>query len=163
VIPEEVELLIPTLRLAAADSMVHLIAYAAPVTKRMACFNTLRYYTLPALPPDYEFPKWFRLELGILAGRLYVGLSEWDMLARYLQHPFKGITSTQEEREGRGDGELLPFDETSTAQFTESPKAFLLEWLVLRRKTQDILHTPMGYICSGRPSGGNHPFRDSPS
>ena len=36
--------------------------------------------------------------------------------------------------------------------------SFLLEWLSLRRKGQDIMHTPVGYICQGRALDSGHSF-----
>lgn len=35
---------------------------------------------------------------------------------------------------------------------------FLIEWLSLRRKGQDIMHTPIGYVCQGRPLNREHGF-----
>jgi hypothetical protein len=36
--------------------------------------------------------------------------------------------------------------------------SFILEWLSLRRRGQDIMHTPLGYVCQGRPLGIEHAF-----
>ncbi|KAJ3565847.1 hypothetical protein NPX13_g7345 [Xylaria arbuscula] len=119
IIPEEAELLIPRLRLRANKPSVYLVAYAAPVTKAMACFNSLQYYSLPRLPTEHIFPEWFRIEIGILAGRL----------------------KRREAATGKSDEPRL---------FSDDNVSFLLEWLTLRRKTHDILHTPVGYICTGR-------------
>ncbi|KAL6891856.1 hypothetical protein GGI43DRAFT_200758 [Trichoderma evansii] len=131
IIPEEVELLIPRLRLAGNESYVHLIAYAAPITRSMTPFNRLDYYTLPPIPLNAEFPSWLKVELGILAGRLYTDYEEWNLVSAYM-------TDSQ----------------------TDAPisSAFLLEWLGVRCRTNDVLHTPMGYICLGKTPAKDHPF-----
>ncbi|XXH02381.1 hypothetical protein Hte_008756 [Hypoxylon texense] len=146
VIPEEAELLIAMLRITAVEWPVHLIAYAAPVTKAMLSFNNLDYYSLPALPPGYAFPGWFRLELGLLSGRLYIHSAEWDSLDRHLQQ------SAPSSEGNTADGMM------TLGGIADDPASFLLEWLTLLRKTQDVLQTPMGYICTGRTPGPNHPF-----
>ncbi|KKY37654.1 hypothetical protein UCDDA912_g02340 [Diaporthe ampelina] len=64
IIPEEAELLIPIIRRAGRTCLVHLMAYAAPVTKStLRNFNGLTYYNMPPFPEDYRFPKWFIIEL----------------------------------------------------------------------------------------------------
>ncbi|KAI1761144.1 hypothetical protein GGR53DRAFT_506736 [Hypoxylon sp. FL1150] len=153
IIPEEAEQLIPLLRRRGAGrSPVHLLTYAAPVTKAMLSFNNFDYYTLPSLPPGHRFPAWFRLELGLLSGRLYVHSAEWNSVCRYLRSPSGGGDDTGLEPM-MGD-EIVP---TADA-VAKDPASFLLEWLTLLRKTQDVLQTPMGYICTGRAPGENHPF-----
>ncbi|KAI1370598.1 hypothetical protein F4677DRAFT_437927 [Hypoxylon crocopeplum] len=144
VIPEEAELLIPTLRLADEKSTVHLIAYAAPVTKAMLSFNDFRYYSLPRLPAAYTFPQWIRVEVGVLAGRLYVDPAERESLVRYLRPHYEGMNLSA------GGAGLELTKPPELGRFADEPAAFLLEWLALRRKVQDVLHTPIGYICSGR-------------
>ncbi|KAI0172821.1 hypothetical protein GGR52DRAFT_591328 [Hypoxylon sp. FL1284] len=148
VIPEEAELLIPRLRRAADKSPVHLVAYAAPVTKAMLCFNDFRYYSLPPLAPTHELPAWFRFEIGLLGGRLHVHAAEWDALASQLQSPLAGDAVKPEPADGAG----------ATVAVADDPAAFAIEWLTLLRKTQDVLQTPMGYICTGRRPPEGHPF-----
>ncbi|KAF4631564.1 hypothetical protein G7Y89_g6567 [Cudoniella acicularis] len=145
IISEEAELLIPIIR-AARKPMVHLITYAAPVTKNMLHFNGLSYYVLPRLPGGYRAPDWFSIELGIFAGRLYINFPECAPLTKYLHLVDKtGTEAPQSNIEHVGI-------------FTKNPVDFLLEWLTVCRKGQDIMHTPMGYICQGRPLHENHPF-----
>ncbi|UKZ75996.1 hypothetical protein TrVFT333_003692 [Trichoderma virens FT-333] len=130
IIPEEVELLLPKLRHAPYEAKVHLIAYAAPITRAMVPFNQLQYYSLPPIPAHSTFPAWLKIELGIVAGRLYTDYEEWKLVGDYI-----------------GDsrhGNLSP--------------AFLLEWLGVRCRAHDVLHTPMGYICLGRTATATHPF-----
>ncbi|KAI9776526.1 MAG: hypothetical protein M1816_005238, partial [Peltula sp. TS41687] len=42
--------------------------------------------------------------------------------------------------------------------FTNNPLSFLQEWLAVKRKEQNFVHTPMGYLCEGRQLRANHPF-----
>lgn len=130
--------MIPIIR-AAGKPKVHLITYAAPVTKNMLHFSGLSYYVLPRLPVGYTVPDWLSIELGLFAGRLYLNFSECAPLIQYLQLADK----TNIEAVGLS---------------TNNPLAFLLDWLTVCRKGQDIMHTPMGYICQGRPLHENHPF-----
>ncbi|KAH8590942.1 hypothetical protein B0O99DRAFT_690999 [Bisporella sp. PMI_857] len=145
IISEEAEILIPMIR-AARKPKVHLIAYAAPVTKNMLHFNGLSYYVLPPLPDDCAIPAWLSIELGIFAGRLYISFAECAHLAKYLRLPDNTDT----------DGSQSNTEHAGLA--TKDPVDFLLEWLTVCRKGQDIMHTPMGYICQGRPLHESHPF-----
>ncbi|KAL7793170.1 hypothetical protein V8C37DRAFT_415984 [Trichoderma ceciliae] len=131
IIPEEAELLIPKLRLGKGELSVHLIAYATPITRAMVPFNQLRYYSLPPIPLEAKFPVRLKVELGILAGRLYTDYEEWQLVAKYV-------------------GDTYPNTSVSPA--------FLLEWLGVRCRAHDVLHTPMGYICLGRTVAEDHPF-----
>jgi hypothetical protein len=145
VISEEAELLIPIIR-AEKQPRVHLATYATPITKNMLHFNTLSYYVLPSLPVGHTIPDWLSLELGIFAGRLYLDFSECAPLKEYLQ-----LADNTDAEAPQGDSER-------GGVFTKNPISFLLEWLTLCRKGQDIMHTPMGYICQGRSLNENHPF-----
>lgn len=155
IIPEEAELLIPILRLAGLTTKAHLITYAAPITKNMLHFNSLRYFTMPPLPKDHVFPKWFRLELGLFTGRLYVSFDECLEIVGYLKALGR-----------RNDASNMPVSRLSKGEtafrFSNNPIGFLLEWLALRRQVQDILQTPMGYICKGSKLHRNHPFFATP-
>jgi hypothetical protein len=142
VISEEAELLIPVLRTQEYPK-VHLITYAAPVTKNMLHFSGLTYYVLPRLPIGYVAPNWLSIELGIFAGRLYMNFAECTLLMKYLQLADNIPQSSSDQQVGL---------------FTQNPVNFLLEWLALRRKGQEIMHTPIGYICQGRLLHENHPF-----
>ncbi|KAL6794454.1 hypothetical protein J3E68DRAFT_450980 [Trichoderma sp. SZMC 28012] len=130
IIPEEAELLIPKLRLARNKAKVHLIAYAAPITRAMVPFNNFRYYSLPPIPLGATFPTWLKVELGILSGRLYTDYDEWKLICDYFKGSPRGNIS----------------------------RGFLLEWLGLCCRAHDVLHTPMGYICLDRMATENHPF-----
>ena len=141
--PEETELLIPIIRKrtgAKKASEVHLITYMAPLTRDMSHFDDLNFYALPPLPTNHQVPSWLSLELGIFAGRMYADFAGCTTLRRYM------------ERSESSDG-----DEAAAA-FSQSPAGFLLEWLSLRRKGQNVAHTPVGYVCQGRPLREDHHF-----
>ncbi len=126
---------------------MYLIPYAAPVTKNMLHFGGLTYYTFPRLSDGHVFPSWLPIGLGILGARLYLSFSEYTDLMQCL---------------GFGDGSVddeAPDRQRSGMSAASGDMAsFLLEWLTVRRKGQDILHTPMGYVCHGRSLGQDHAF-----
>ncbi|KAI1347711.1 hypothetical protein F5Y01DRAFT_318465 [Xylaria sp. FL0043] len=126
VIPEEAECLLEFLRGKQGKPHTYLITYAAPVTKAMIHLNKLDFYSYPELPEGCTVPERIRIELGILAGRLYVDKDEWKGLAEYV----KGTNNLD--------------------KIAADTAAFVLEWLTLRRKAVNVLHTHMGYICTGR-------------
>ncbi|KAE8135900.1 hypothetical protein BDV38DRAFT_120045 [Aspergillus pseudotamarii] len=140
VTPEEAEELIPILRTTPAPSM-HLITYAAPVTKRMLHFSHLDYYAIPSFPTQFAIPYWLSVEIGIFAGRLYFAYTDYACLLQQMQ-------PGPEEQNSNG---------TLTTRQT-AQMSFLEEWLVLRRRNQDISHTPMGYLCQNRALSVDHPF-----
>lgn len=146
VIPEEAEWLIPRLR-SKQQTHTHLILYAAPVTRKMLQFDDLQFYAIPTLPAEWRAPAWLRIELGILAGRLYFQYSDYGLLCRYLGIDDKDDSGTQDESR-----------ELKKKTFAEKPLAFLQEWLAVRRKGQDFTHTPKGCICQGKVLTANHPF-----
>lgn len=80
--PEEADALIPILR--GCISEVHLIVYAAPVTRKMLHFNNLTYYAIPPLPASFEAPDWLKIELGIFSGRLYFDWNEYAAILEYV-------------------------------------------------------------------------------
>ncbi|KAF1837673.1 hypothetical protein BDW02DRAFT_107422 [Decorospora gaudefroyi] len=140
--PDEANKLVPIMRRRPfdADGSVHLVVYAAPVTRRMLHFNQLEYYAIPALPADSKTPVWLRVELGLFAGRLYLEWDEYYELLGYL-----GL-----------DKELSQHPEKQA--FAKKALTFLHEWLAMRRKGQDFEHTPMGFVTTGKPLTENHPF-----
>ncbi|KAF1997703.1 hypothetical protein P154DRAFT_622249 [Amniculicola lignicola CBS 123094] len=137
VIAEEAEILISLLRAKTPFTKVHLLTYSAPVTKKMLHFSGLKYYALPALPRGHVIPHSLTIELGIFAGRLYMGFRECAPLKEYIEQA----------------GDAKPSN-VPTAHMIN----FLLEWLPLRRKGQDVMHTPIGYMCQGRPLDSGHSF-----
>ena len=147
VIPEEVAVLLPLLR-TVAKPVTHLLTYVAPVTRKMVqTFDELRYYTVPSLPVGWKAPLWLRIKLGIFAGRVYHNYDDNAPLCHYL-----GLKELYHDPPaGQGDT-FLPFN-----SFAEKPLQFMQEWLAIRRRGQDISHTPMGYICQGKVLLANHP------
>ena len=169
--PEEAELLLPDMRSAVAGQ-THLILYAPSVTRKMIHFNELRYYSVPTLPESWTPPTWLVLEIGIFAGRLYFNHSEYSDLMKLLcldqneTRPTDGGDDSAnpdndpgQDRfaEGAMDG-ATEEAEAKPRSFTAKPLSFLQELLAIRRKGQDFAHTPMGYICQGKPLFASHPF-----
>ena len=138
--------MIPIIR-AKKQAKVHLIAYAAPVTKNMLQFSQLLYYVLPRLPVSYTIPDWLLIEVGIFAGQLYIDFPQYTSLSRYLQLAHKSDA-----------GVLHDGNQEHVGICTTNVFSFLLDWLTIRRKGQDIMDTPIGYICQGRLLHESHPF-----
>jgi hypothetical protein len=115
----------------------------------MLSFHELSYYTIPTLPDGYKAPDWLSIELGIFAGRLYFPFAEYAPLMEYLQ------LSDKSNEEEATQGARTRF---SDSVFTKTPANFLHDWLTLRRRGQNIMHTPMGYVCQRRPLRSDHPF-----
>lgn len=103
----------------------------------MLQFSGLRYYSLPSLRSEHVIPQSLVIELGIFAGRLYLQYEECAPLVKYIDN--------------------ASMNRRSDATATETT-SFILEWLSLRRRGQDIMHTPLGYVCQGRPLGIEHAF-----
>ncbi|KAM0231313.1 hypothetical protein ACHAPO_008699 [Fusarium lateritium] len=151
VIPEEAELLLTTLRDSPKGS-ASLLTYAAPVTKTMWRFNTLDYFTIPTQDDRPLFPPWLAIEIGVLAGRLYFSYNEYEHLVSWL-----GLS--QNELPGpMPDTSPLETRRVTRGLFVNRPLKFLLEWLTYRRRTQDIMHTPMGFLCQGKKLEPGHSF-----
>ena len=103
----------------------------------MLQFSGLQYYSLPPLRSKHVIPQSLVIELGIFAGRLYLQYEECAPLVKYIDN--------------------ASMNRRSDATATETT-SFILEWLSLRRRGQDIMHTPLGYVCQGRPLGIEHAF-----
>ncbi|RVD84020.1 uncharacterized protein DFL_005787 [Arthrobotrys flagrans] len=149
VTPEEAENLIPHLNTKSRRSPVHLIIYAAPTTRKMIKFDTLRFLSILPLPEEWKPPSKLSVELGIVAGRLYFPFEHFSDLKDYF-----GLTNEDA-------GENMTADASGVSGnpiFAEKPLSFLQEWLTLKRKGQDFLHTPIGYICQGKNLLDSHPF-----
>lgn len=172
IIPEEVEHVIALIR-DNKESFTNLIAYAAPVTRKMLHFNNLGYYAIPAMPAVWKPPAWLTIELGIIAGRLYFEFEEYSDLRKYLGFREKvaksedkleeSLDSTELQETDRGADDTADEEEiiASTREglsFTSKPLAFIQDWLAVRRKGQDFKHTPMGYICQDKQLTADHPF-----
>ena len=157
--PWEAEQLLPVIR-GSQSACTHLVVYSAPVTRKMLHFDDLHFYSVPALPPNWQAPSWLVHDLGIFSGRLYFRFEEYGTLCDYL-----GLDSQPHATTFVKDGpakELLHFEEKNEtkdapsdpkkrqAPFTDRPLMFMQEWLTVRRKGQDFALTPMGHICQGK-------------
>ena len=120
---------------------MHIVTYVLPVSRDMSSFDGLL-YSMPPIPaaakngqaPGEDQQQWRErlwMELGIFAGRLYAGFDECTALRRFIES-------------------------AGGAALSANPAGFLFEWLALRRKGQDITHTPMGYVCQGWPLRQDH-------
>lgn len=155
VIPEEAEDLIALVS-EAQNPPTHLLAYAAPVTRKMLHFNDLKYYSVPSLPKDWKAPMWLRVELGIFAGHLYFDYMEYSYLLQYL-----GVKEDASKIEEEETEDLVEQRQELTT-FTRKPLTFLQEWLAICRKGQDFAQTPIGFVCQGKPLAESHPFFTRP-
>lgn len=153
--------------------VTHLLTYAAPVTRKMLHFNALKYYAVPSLPIAWEAPTWLRIELGIFAGRLYFGYEEYSNLREHLglseaatklsESMDDSVTMAELNRTGERVEDTDDGVDTATIgqklqSINKKPLTFLQDWLTVRRKGQDFMNTPMGYVCQGKPLTESHPF-----
>ena len=135
----------------------YLITYAAPVTRAMLVFDTLRLYTVPSLPASWRAPIWLVRDLGIFAGRLYFDFDEQSH-ATYQALGLPPPTSTSEnlpiEPTEMDLWNELPFGdprpEVEEGPFSENPLLFMQEWLAIRRKGQDFSQSMVGELIRGR-------------
>lgn len=146
--------------------------YSAPITRKtLVNFNGLNFWAIPRLPQDWIDPTWLKIELGIFSGRLYFEYDEYESIREYIglqEAPGKlteeadNVTPEGFGADGAGDDAEEEADsamnKSSTRSFTAKPLAFLQEWLAVRRRGQDFAHTPMGYVCQGKPLVKSHPF-----
>jgi hypothetical protein len=137
---------------------VHLVKYTAAVNKSMVRLGHLTYYAIPKMSDCVKdsIPEWLTIELGFLSGRLYFSYWEYDGIMGYLRlrHFDSPSQSNFRARYGRASKE---------ACFSDHPLGFLREWLTLRRKAQDITHTPMGWIIMGKSLHWDNAFFEEPA
>jgi hypothetical protein len=140
----------------------YLIIYAAPVTRTMVVFDTLRLYSIPTLPDTWSAPSWLVRDLGIFAGRLYFDYEgQCRMMCQALGLPIPtslGSTPSTALTEPDLWGEL-PYNEgpqegKTPEPFSTVPLVFMQEWLAIRRRGQDFSQTMMGDLCRGRKLDG---------
>lgn len=103
----------------------------------MVQFSGLRYHAVPAFEGEHTIPQSLTIELGIFAGQLYMKYEECVSLVNYIN-----------------DGSINGRSDATTNRIV----SFILEWVSLRRRGQDITHTPLGYVCQGCPLGVEHAF-----
>ncbi|KAF2420579.1 hypothetical protein EJ08DRAFT_25307 [Tothia fuscella] len=166
--PEEAEIIIPLIRNLQTPA-AYLLTYAAPITRSMLHFDRLDYYSIPSLPSGWMAPTWLKTELGVFAGRLYFEFEEYANMCKFLgineddsRSSGGEVTVGEGQIDGTLDGDwehvLNPAEEDKRPSFTAKPLTFLHEWLVVRRKGQNFVHTPAGYVCQGKPLSSDHPF-----
>ncbi|TLD22632.1 hypothetical protein E2P81_ATG07825 [Venturia nashicola] len=56
------------------------------------------------------------------------------------------------------DGSRSSTGKEKIYKFTAKPRAFLLEWTAMRRKQQDIAHSPVGFVAHGKALEETHSF-----
>ncbi|KAL8827547.1 MAG: hypothetical protein Q9191_003114 [Dirinaria sp. TL-2023a] len=152
IIPEEADLVLPLLR-KIKDHFVHLLTYAAPIAKRMLHFNSLDYYTVPAMPQGWKSPSWLTIELGIFAGRLYFDFEEYRDLRVSLGLDENDAVNASEQNASRTEASSRPIFKS-----TVNVLPFLQDWLAIRRRGQDFSHTPMGFVCENKRLTAEHQF-----
>ncbi|KAI1080316.1 hypothetical protein F5B20DRAFT_589398 [Whalleya microplaca] len=187
VTPEEAEILIQIIRETEREGIkrpTYLLTYAAPVTRRMMHFNDLKYYTIPAVPDGWFPPEWLKTELGFFGGRLYFDWPEYSNICRLLDinvfAPMVEFESSETEStdrrtasaiesgteatsepsksEGTAKPAVPPPFRAQTTGLTPKPYTFTQEYLAVRHRGQDFSHTPMGFVCTGKPLNQDHPF-----
>ena len=157
--PHEAEALLDEIR-RAKTPCTHLICYAAPVTRNMLAFDSLKFYSVPCLPSNWRAPHWLVRDLGIFAGRLYFEYADYPYIGERLGFLVPNIPSSN-----KNSWDELPFCEQGEGRpgkvpelFTKAPLEFMQQWLSMRRKGQDFSQTPMGQVCSGKEIKENSVF-----
>uniref|UniRef100_A0A0D2XII0 ubiquitinyl hydrolase 1 n=1 Tax=Fusarium oxysporum (strain Fo5176) TaxID=660025 RepID=A0A0D2XII0_FUSOF len=161
IMPEEAEALIPIMRNSGVPT--HLLVYSAPITRKMLRFNDLTFHSIPPLPNDWKAPKWFQVELGIYAGRLYFEWDEYDAMCSLLgiQNGELGNQAQDEEpteTDTDVETEISKPQTNLEHKLAKSPLTFLQEWLAVRRRGQDFAHSPMGFVSHGKRLQEDHVF-----
>lgn len=135
----------------------YLITYAAPVTRAMLPFDTLRLYTVPRLPTDWRAPTWLVRDLGIFAGRLYFDFDDQSHAVYQALGLPPPASKTEDLRVELTEMDLwhkLPFGDgqqvTTQEPFSKNPLLFMQEWLAIRRKGQDFSQSMIGDLIRGR-------------
>lgn len=163
VIPEEAESLIPIMREAITPSHTHLVVYSAPITRKMLHFSDLDHYSIPPLPEDWKAPIWLKVQLGLFAGRLYFEWDEYSHICHFLGVDEKHVVpdevdDTSEPETGEEEPKQAVARAPAQGTLTNKPLTFMQEWLAIRRRGQDFVHTPMGFLTQGKTLHEDHPF-----
>lgn len=152
----EADAIIPLIRDRRPPS-AYLVTYAAPVTRAMLAFDTLRLYTIPSLPASWRAPTWLVRDLGIFAGRLYFDFDEQSHAVYHalgLPPPASTIENLSVELTEMDLWHELPFDDpqpkAEEGPFSKNPLLFMQEWLSIRRKGQDFSQSMIGELIRGR-------------
>ena len=135
----------------------YLITYAAPVTRAMLVFDTLKLYSVPSLPASWRAPIWLVRDLGIFAGRLYFDFDEQSHAVYQALGLPPPVSMTENVSIELTETDLwleLPFGdpqpEAKEGPFSKNPLLFMQEWLGIRRKGQDFSQSMVGELIRGR-------------
>jgi hypothetical protein len=154
IIPEEAELLLPKLR-RIQTPMTFLLTYTAPLTRSLLEVGTLAYYPVPTPKKEFAIPSWLSIEIGLMAGRLYLPYHQYTQLRNCLEVDERAYPSLALDEFLRRRKHILPnLGILSIKQLAK----FRTEWIAHRSRSSDIMHTPMGYLIQNRDLPENHPF-----
>jgi hypothetical protein len=154
IIPEEAELLLPKLRRIQTPT-TFLLTYMAPFTRSLLDIGTLAYYPVPTPEKQLAIPSWLSIEIGLMAGRLFLPYDQYTQLRSCLEVDEMAEHSVVTNDIHCSRKHILPNFGVMNAK---SLAKFLTEWLVHRSRSSDIMHTPMGYLIQNRDLPENHPF-----
>ncbi|KAI9901102.1 hypothetical protein N3K66_002919 [Trichothecium roseum] len=155
VIPEEAERLIPVLR-NEESPRVWLLSYAPAVTKAMQPLSSTPYCFVPPRNTHEPLPTWLSVELNVFAGGLHFRYEEYKPLLSWLGVDDNGSPEGSDAGEGGAAG--ISSAKVQCKLPAALPLKFLLEWLTYRRQTEEILYTPMGFVCQRKPLQPDHQF-----
>ncbi|KXJ89333.1 hypothetical protein Micbo1qcDRAFT_212713 [Microdochium bolleyi] len=184
VTPEEAECLIPILRKHRGrkdnDDLpaTYLLTYSGPTTRRMrATVGSFKFYSIPALPQSWTPPSWLKIEVGLLAGRLYFDWAEYSEVCSFLgiTAQGQGINDDYDDLEGLTNFDSSELDPASSSvdptsgsereqirqrpsELSPKPFSFVKEWLSIRRRGQEFSHSPMGFLCLRKQLHADHVF-----
>ncbi|KAG5659115.1 hypothetical protein KAF25_000317 [Fusarium avenaceum] len=154
IIPEEAELLLPRLR-RIETPITFLLTYTAPLTRSLLEVGSLAYYPVPTPKKGLMIPSWLEIEIGLMAGRLYLPYDQYTQLRSCLEVDEEAELSVAADGVLRSRTRILPHFGGLNAK---SLAKFLTEWLPHRSRSSDIMQTPMGYLIQNRDLPENHPF-----
>ena len=149
--PFEADQLMPHIRL---SEHVHLHLYTPCTTERMKSHDDLKWYTIPALPDNWN-PPWALIDqLNVFAGQLY--LRDYTSYVRLCC--FLGVLTSTEDPAPGNDGPLhcnwFSFlhllEPEIEITFNDSPLPFVMMLLAIRRRGMGFSKTHMGSILHGR-------------
>ncbi|KAF5639084.1 hypothetical protein F52700_4254 [Fusarium sp. NRRL 52700] len=154
VIPEEAELLLPILRRIQTPT-TFLLTYTSPLTRSLLEVGILDYYPVPTPKTELVIPSWLSIEIGLMAGRLYLPYNQYTQLRSCLKVDERVEPSMIMVDAHRSRKHILPNFGILNPQ---SLSKFLSEWISYRSRSSDITLTPMGYLVENRDLPDNHPF-----
>ncbi|KAF5988514.1 hypothetical protein FCOIX_423 [Fusarium coicis] len=154
VIPEEAELLLPILR-RIHTLTTFLLTYTSPHTRSLLEVGHLAYYPVPTPKKELAIPSWLSIEIGLMAGRLYLPYDEYKQLRSCLEVDEMAEPSVMTDNIHRSRKHILPNFGALNPQLLSK---FLTEWIPYRSRSSDIMHNPMGYLLQNRDLPANHPF-----